>query len=446
MKISSFKDAVQYLETFIPLGRYYLPKSKLERIQFVMSLLGDPQNKIKVIHVAGTAGKGSVCHYISHLLQIHGFKVGLTVSPHLVNIRERVQINNKMISEAKFCRYLTEIKPFIEKIKETKHKTLSYFEIIHALAYYIYFKEEVDYAVMETGMGGRYDATNTVASENKVAVLSKIGFDHTEILGDTLEKIAAEKAGIIHKHNLVISIDQRPEVEKVFYTKSRDNEARFNVVKKYSSAIKSYSMHTRFDFSYKDISIKKIELSTPALYQLENVSLALSTLIEISKRDRFQINEDLIRKTLIAIKLPGRFDIKSIKNKQIIIDGAHNPEKMSAFVKSLVTRFPNKKFRFLVSIKKGKNYKEILENITPVASKIYLCEFRVSDQGWIVEAEKPKHLAEVLDKIGFADYTIILNTEAALKDFLKHPHDINEINVITGSLYLVSQVYQIINS
>ena len=446
MKISSFKDSVQYLETFIPLGRYYLPKSKLERIQFVMSLLGDPQNKIKVIHVAGTAGKGSVCHYISHLLQIHGFKVGLTVSPHLVNIRERIQINNKMISETKFCQYLSEIQPFIEKIKETKYKTLSYFEIIHALAYYVYFKEKVDYVVMETGMGGRYDATNTVASENKVAVLSKIGFDHTEILGDTLEKIAAEKAGIIHKHNLVISIDQKPEVEKVFLTKSRDNEARFNVVKKYSSAIKSHNMCTQFDFSYKDISIKKIELSTPALYQLENVSLALSTLIEISKRDRFQIDEDLIRKTLIAIKLPGRFDIKSIKNKQIIIDGAHNPEKMSAFVKSLVARFPNKKFRFLVSIKKGKNYKEILENITPVASKIYLCEFYVSDQGWIVEAEKPKHLAEVLDKIGFADYTIVLNTEAALKDLLNHSHDINEINIITGSLYLVSQVYQIINS
>ena len=144
MKISSFKDSVQYLETFIPLGRYYLPKSKLERIQFVMSLLGDPQNKIKVIHVAGTAGKGSVCHYISHLLQIHGFKVGLTVSPHLVNIRERIQINNKMISETKFCQYLSEIQPFIEKIKETKYKTLSYFEIIHALAYYVYFKEKVE--------------------------------------------------------------------------------------------------------------------------------------------------------------------------------------------------------------------------------------------------------------------------------------------------------------
>ncbi len=204
MKKTIFKNYSQilsYLYGFIP-DRYSLKfsgQAGIERTKYLLQLLDNPQEKIKVIHIAGTSGKGSTAYLISKLLQHHGFKVGLQVSPHLIDIRERFQINNQLIPEELFVRTFQEIKPTIEKAKNSHWGKLTFFEILVSFAFYFFWKNKVDYAVMETGLGGLYDGTNVVENKNKLVVLTKIGLDHQWILGSTYEKIASQKAGIIKK-------------------------------------------------------------------------------------------------------------------------------------------------------------------------------------------------------------------------------------------------------
>jgi len=183
-KINNFQDVEKYLSKFVPknIGDNFFAETALLRVKNFVKLLGSPQKKMKVVHIAGTSGKGSTATIISNVLQGLGFQVGLQVSPHLLDIRERCQVNNELLSEEKFIKYFLEIIPVIEKVAKTKFGKLTYFEIITGLSLYIFQQEKVDYAVIETGLGGTYDASNIIDDRNKIAVLTKIGKDHTEIL------------------------------------------------------------------------------------------------------------------------------------------------------------------------------------------------------------------------------------------------------------------------
>lgn len=193
MSINNFKQAEEFLASHIPktTSTIFPGEVGLNRAKDFLHLLGDPQEKLKIIHVAGTSGKGSTCYLISSLLESQGFKVGLHQSPHLTDVTERFQINNQNISKEDFVDYLNKIIPAIEKIKH-----ITYFEILVGLAFYIFNDKKVDYAVMETGLGGWYDGTNVVSRPDKLSVITKIGLDHTAILGETIEKIALQKAMI----------------------------------------------------------------------------------------------------------------------------------------------------------------------------------------------------------------------------------------------------------
>src|SRR3989344_5192458 len=188
MRITNYQAAVKYLEA-LPRTPDPAAEAGFNRAKQLLSLLGNPQNKLKTIHVAGTSGKGSTAMALSHILVAHGFKVGLTVSPHVYDIRERCQINNRAITTKKFQTYLSQILPVIEKLKK-RTKVPTYFEALVALAFVAFAAEEVDYAIVETGMGGLLDATNTVDRDDKLCLLTKIGYDHTQILGNSLEEIA----------------------------------------------------------------------------------------------------------------------------------------------------------------------------------------------------------------------------------------------------------------
>src|SRR3989338_6283171 len=166
MEIKSFYDAENYLMSFIPpTNNWGEPSMAHKRTKHFMKLLGDPQNYLKVIHIAGTSGKGSTAYITSALLHSQGFRVGIGISPHIHHIRERIQINNTALSKDLFCKYLEEITPFIEEMKKSEYGPVKYFEIIVALSYYTFLKEKMDVVVMEVGLGGEFDATNTVTSE-----------------------------------------------------------------------------------------------------------------------------------------------------------------------------------------------------------------------------------------------------------------------------------------
>ena len=447
------QEAENYLQQFISQNRElkFPGDWGLKRTKYFLNLLQNPQNKLKVIHIAGTSGKGSTAIYISTVLKSLGFKVGLHVSPYLVDFRERFQINGQLISEKSFCKYFNDIVPFIEKMKnslaapngQAKFGEPTYFEILSVLAFYIFHKERVNYAVMETGLGGLLDATNTVDSKNKLCVLTKIGHDHTKILGKTLEKIALQKAGIIQKGNKVLSIWQNSSVRNVFEKQTRKKEGKLEYIKK---AVNFENINLKnnkvfFDFNFKNYSLKNLGLETNAYYQAENCALALSTIYTLSQRDGFLINDAKIRKSLREKVLLGRMENIKISQKILILDGAHNPQKMKIFVGSLKKAYPKTKFSFLMAFKRGKDYKKILPHIIPVAKDIVLTSFEVGGQDSLHLSEQPETVAKNLEKINFSKFKIIHDTNKAFRDFLKKS---SGILVITGSIYLLGRIYPLL--
>ncbi|MDO8497561.1 MAG: Mur ligase family protein [bacterium] len=439
-KISNYKEAIDYLYSYIPHGlKYKFPGDLgLRRTKYLLILLGEPQNKLRVIHVAGTSGKGSTCHLIYNILQSQGFKVGFHVSPHLNDLRERFQINNTLIPIEEFCQYLNEVIPFVEKMKDTEFGLPTYFEMIVAFAYYVFYKKRVEYVVMETGLGGLYDATNVVDREDKIAVITRIGHDHTEILGKTLDKIAFQKAGIIYSRNTVITIQQSPKVLKVIQTEANKKQAKFYIIRPKNISHTTLIPQPQFDFHFFDYTLSGIKLGLLGSFQIENASLALGVILLLSRKDNFTVDVDRLKHSLRTSLFPGRMQIVKSKGQTIVIDGAHNPQKMKMFIQNLKIYFPDQKYTFLIAFKRGKDYKPMLKYILPEAKKIIITSFFNESQGLRILAEDPLVIAKILEKLHFKNYIIIPDTFSALEELYK---DTSPIKVITGSLYLIGEVY-----
>jgi len=418
-KLKDFKEAEKYLYTKIPSSytKKFPGEVGLKGTKKLLKKLGNPQEKIKVIHIAGTSGKGSTALMISSLLKMSGFKVCLTLSPHIEDIRERVQIENKLISRKKFTKYLNEIIPLIEETNKQEKREITYFEVLQVLAYYAFAKERVDYGVVETGLGGTFDATNVVGREDKISVITKIGKDHVNILGNTIEEITNQKVGIIKKNNLVIYLQQG------------------NVV---NTVIKNRALKT--NSKTVDVKIKKdlVNLGLEGEFQKENASIAIETYKEVLKREGKTFEKEKTDNTLSNIKFKGRFDIVRLNGNKVVIDGAHNEQKMRAFISSLKIKFPGEKFTFLMAFKKGKEIDKMIEIFIPLAEKIVVTEFFQSRKDVPKLSEDVKNIEKILKSLEFKN--LILQKDPK-KAFLLARKD-NNILVVTGSLYLTSEIYQ----
>jgi dihydrofolate synthase/folylpolyglutamate synthase len=446
MEIKTFYDAENYLMSFIPpTNKWGEPSMAYKRTKHFMKLLGDPQNKLIVIHIAGTSGKGSTAYMTSALLHSQGLRVGMGISPHIHHIRERIQINNSPLSKDLFCKYLEEMVPVIEEMKKSEYGAVTYFEIIVALSYYTFLKEKMDVVVMEVGLGGEFDATNTVTTEHKISVITRIGFDHMEFLGTSLESIAMAKAKIIQNKNLVIKLNQEPEVMNVIETVASEKKAQILKVNpaEIISAVKVSLAGLIFTFKYKDVSFENLRVSMIGDYQIENASTALVTFVEFMKRITKPINDKSIRYALQTISIPGRMQIIEHKGKELVIDGAHNGQKMEAFIKSLIRIYPGEKFTFLLSFKKGKDYEYILKYIIPYASDIIVTSFENTNQGMgQLLSEKPEVIAKILEEMSYKTYTVVPHLSKALNLAVKSKHKI----IITGSLYLIGEIYNLLEN
>ena len=438
----AFQDTLLYLYSLIPQDKNWVFSGQkgLDRAKYLLDLIGNPQKKLKIIHIAGTSGKGSTAFYTSSLLQGLGFKAGLHISPHLFDIRERVQINNSLISEKEYVSYVNKLKPFIRKTTQSPHGAPTYFEVLVALAFYIFQDKKVDYAVMETGVGGWYDATNTVDRADKLSLITSIGLDHTHVLGKTVSAIAFQKAKIITQNGIVIAQENVKTVRNVIKREAKQKNAHiyFLPTSTILSSVKTAGDGLFFDYTFQNKTYKKIKLSTHAIYQAENVSLAMAAMQILSKRDGFEINEIAIRHILSKTHFAGRMEELNIQGKKIILDGAHNPQKMLAFLTSLQKAYPNGVFHFLIAFKKGKDIKKMIKLIEPLASSLTITNFILETQDLIHTSEDPSVIASSLK--GLAKTKIIPDYKKAFESvFLKTPK--SQIMVVTGSLYLLSMVY-----
>ncbi len=398
---------------------------KLEKVFYFAELLGNPQKNLKIIHIAGTSGKGSTSFILSKILEIQGFKVGLTTSPHLNDVRERMQINNSILDEKSFVKYFNSILPTIQKVEKSDFGDPTYFEVLTLLALKIFEKEKVDYAILEVGMGGRLDATNICNNEDKTCLINNIGMDHSKSLGNSLEKIASEKAGIIYPKNQVFKTFQSIKINQVFRKKCLEVGANLDFVK----------------------LPKNFELKTSLVgdFQKLNLTLGLKCLDYLSSRDGFEIDKKNLQKTLLNLSFPGRFEVFNLKNsdKKIIFDGAHNFQKVSKFLSSLKKLYPNQNFDFIVGLKKGKNYRGFLKKILNFegTQKIYLIEIDKTKNPGVESVpilEMENYLKNLKKEVEKNSKKVEIVPSNNLKNTLKNTSQ-NDF-VIVGSLYFYNSL------
>lgn len=443
-QIATFDEAIRFLEeNKVNSKTFKFGSLFLDRARYLMQLLGNPQDELKIIHIAGTSGKGSTAYFVSTLLVSQGFKVGLSVKPHVEDIRERFQINNNLVSKEDFIVTIRQIASVYDIMEKSSLGPPSYFEMTVAIAFLLFIKHSVDYAVIETGMGGKFDATNTVHKSDKVVILTKIGFDHMQYLGNTLSKIAQQKAAIIHKNNRVFASWQKPSVQEVFNQSAKKNTTVITYIsrKSFFSNIGSFPNKTFFDYNDGFLKISNVQLSLLGSHQVENASLALAAFSYLSQRDSFPIREKTLRKALSQAFFPARMEIVKKQNKSLIIDGAHNTQKMKALTQDLKAIFPNKKFHFLVGFKEGKDIRKMMSYIIPLADYITVAGFYTENTtDWTVYAQKPEVVGKFLEKNNFNHFSLENNCHVALRHALSKVSQ-GKLLIITGSLYLISELY-----
>lgn len=445
MKIQSYDHALSYIYSHIPTSpQTEFPGERgIKRMRALLEKLDNPQEQLRVIHIAGTSGKGSTAYILSQLLRSQEYSVGLHLSPHILDIRERCQINGIYLSKAKFVQYLNEIVQSVDSFQNSVYGPITYFEILVALAYYSFAQEKVDYAVIETGLGGLYDGTNVVHNQNKICLITQIGLDHTKVLGESIEDIARQKAGIIQKGNRVVSGSQEKSVEKVFSEVALKKNATLSVFRKDSTVcdIQLSETKTSFTFSYSDIH-KNVELSLLGYHQAQNAALALAGLYEVSHVYAVSIDWGSVQRCLRTLYIPARMDVIAINNKKLIIDGAHNPQKMESFLKSLTHIFGLDKKVFLIAFKTGKDTEQMLRMIAPHASQIILTSFELHNQDMPHFSQSPEELKQMLLQQGYNSVVVVPSSQQGLELALGTT---GEEVVITGSLYFASVLYQLLD-
>ena len=331
----------------------------LERMEELMRRLGDPQNDLRFIHVAGTNGKGSVCAMLASILTASGFKTGLYTSPHLFRVNERMKIGCVEITD----RELVEL---AEKVKEQADRMAdrpTEFEILTAMAF-LYFKEQrCDIVVLEVGLGGRLDATNIIQPP-EAAVICGIGLDHTEVLGDTLEQIAAEKAAIIKPETSVILYRQSGEAEAVVRRRCQRCGVRLLVTDPSKERQVSESL-TRQILDYRNR--KNLRLSLLGTYQYRNAAVVLDTVDTLIGRG-YSIPESAVASGLAHAEWPGRFEVLC-QTPLVLVDGAHNPNGVEELTQCLERYLPERRITFVMGVMADKDYREMIRLVEPYAEQ-----------------------------------------------------------------------------
>ena len=416
-------------------------KPGLDRIKLLLNILGNPEKGKRVIHVAGTKGKGSTCVFISRLLSYHGYKVGLFLSPHLQCFRERISINGNFISAKEFGRYIWEIKNIYEKedkFKEIGEPTL--FEILTAISLHYFHKNNVDFVVLETGLGGRLDATNVVANP-LTSVITPIGLDHMDILGDTIEKISFEKAGIIKRRRPVILSEQEERALKVIIDKGREcNSKIYMAGRDFSTRIvKMDRGGTIFTYKSNKNFFENLKIKLLGEYQVMNSSLAIKTLEVLEDLGLIEIKESKIRKALEDAFIPGRGEIINEGGRVYILDGAHNEISMREVRKFLQQYFSCGKINLIFGILKDKNIERVLEMIVPCAEKVIF----TAPSGVRERRTPPDYLLSLAKKMfPFKEMGVSKNVAQAFK--MANEFFSLEPVVVTGSFYIVGEARSIL--
>lgn len=410
--IGNLDDALEALLAFP--GRRDPHHVSLDVMAETMELLGQPQDKLRLIHVGGTSAKTSTAYLIRAGLEAAGFKTGLTVSPHVATVNERVQIGGRPLEPAKFCAYVDAL---LARLKQMR-RPVTYFELVTSLALWVFACEKVDYAVVEVGLGGTRDATNIARRPDKVSVIGPIGLDHTEKLGSTLAEIAAQKAGIIVPGGAVFVADQAPAALDVITAHGRQLGAAVTVVPSPAAP----------------------DGSDVPDFQWRNWGLASAVLDYLGQRDGFAATRPAgaeLTGFLQANTPPGRYEWLTVGSRQVLLDGAHNPQKMAGLVETMRRRgVPALPTLATLSSAPVDKVRQTLAELAPAVSRLIVPDFALGRADKVKRSVPAEQVGAVARQLGL-DVTVVPNLAAAVETWLAGAEP--EL-LVTGSLYLVALV------
>lgn len=425
---------IKYLEELRVLGSNY----GLERTERLLELLGNPHKKLNLIHIAGTNGKGSTSSILGKVLIEHGYKVGFFNSPHLEEIEETIRINDESIPEEDLVYLLEEIKPYVNKVVEEGYKHPTEFEVLTCIMFLYLYRQKVDFGVIEVGLGGRLDSTNVI--KPILSIITSISLDHTNILGNTIQEITNEKAGIIKDAIPVITCNQKDEALYIIKNKALLTKSKLTIV---DSNDFVFLEIVNDDIPYQRVSVNfnnnkyTLDLALLGKHQIINLSLSIKALEELEKLNYIKVNINKLYKGVKNVKWKGRLEVLK-KDPFIVIDGAHNIAGIEFLKSNIEEYFKYKNLYLILGILADKNVEEIVKIIAPVATEVYTVTANS------IRAASANELKEVVleynnNCIAFDDYdkAIKLSLSKANKD---------DLIVAAGSLYMIGEIRKQINN
>lgn len=428
------EQAIDWINSLIPFGI----RPGLERIELLMERLGHPERRLKFIHVAGTNGKGSTCAMLTSVLMAAGYDVGTFTSPYIERFTNRFKFNNEDIKDETLVEIANRLRPLVEEIAATELGSPTMFEVATAVAL-VYYGTVVypDVVVLETGLGGRLDVTNIVTPI--VSVITNIGHDHMDVLGDTIEKIAFEKAGIIKAGVPIVTTVEQPEALEVIRKKASEMKSTLYALKEQFSyeAVSSFENEQIFSFNGPFRQIEKVGITLNGAHQITNAVLSLMTLEVLRQYMAFVIDDEVLLEGFKRAAWPGRLEMIRT-SPRLLIDGAHNPEGAETLAQALRDTYRYERCHIMMGMLSTKHHHDTLRHILPLADTVIFTEPNFRKK---MDAEQLEAIAEEVlsSKAKRPEMIIEPDWRLALEKLtaLTKPGD---LSVVTGTLYLIADV------
>ncbi len=427
----NYEQALDYIHSTYKFGS----KLGLDNIRDLLRRLGDPHRQFKVLHVGGTNGKGSVTSMLTHVLFEEGYKVGMFISPYLERFTERIQVNLKEIKPEELAHITALVKEKVEEMVNEGRNHPTEFEIVTAIGFVYFAQQQVDYAVVEVGLGGRLDATNVV--DPLVSVITSISYDHMDILGNTLDKIAYEKAGIIKPGRPVVTYPQPPEAMEVIRNVARQRNAQLYEVNSDGIVVHSSEIGKQsFDYTFDGETLSNIVIRLTGRHQILNAATALTALVVLG-RQGITVSQRAIYDGMKRAVWPGRIEVLQ-HQPYVLLDGAHNATGAQALADTIKEYFADRKIILVIGVSKDKEVDAILKALCPLAESVIVTKY----DG--MRAMEPEELAGRVKQYTSARITVEQDSEKAMEAGLRSVKP-DDVLLFTGSLYLIGEIRSFFN-
>lgn len=422
-------DVNEYLNGFYKGNK----EPSLNAMHYFMDRFNNFEKNMKFIHVAGTNGKGSCVEIVANILRVQGYRVGKFLSPHLIKYNERISINGENISDNEMQNLIEELKLVIDEYEANEGAKITLFELETMMALLYFYRKNVDFVILETGLGGLYDCTNVI-TRPLVSIITSIGYDHMNILGDTLPKIAFQKAGIVKPNSNTVIFEQTPDVDDVFKNECMKKNNQLYIVRECDILNYKYDNNLQY-FDYKDMT--GIAVNLKGMVQIKNASICIES-VNVLRKIGYEISDESVRKGLKTVIHRARMEKLSDK-PFIVYDGAHNEPAMRNLKDMVQMYYSDLKRVYIVSILKSKDYRKMLKILAEDKKGKFIFTSENDSDRYVDKGE----LYNCMREYATEDRICVMNLEDAI--FSTKEFEENTVNLVVGSFYVYGDVVNTIS-